>query len=123
MVGSPVDAADDVLTSAALAFVTELHDRFAIRLEHLLAERHRRQDMVFVGEPMDFLPETAAVRAGDWAIAPIPDGLADGLSGARSVDLSDGISPTWPNLMGRSVLRGTVRSGSGREACTSRRNI
>ncbi len=61
VVGTPVEAADEVLTPAALAFVTELHDRFAVRLEHLLAERQRRQDMVSVGEPLDFLPETAAV--------------------------------------------------------------
>ncbi len=63
VLGAPVDGADEILTPAALALVVELHDRFAIRREHLLAERQRRQDMVAVGEPLDFLPETAPIRA------------------------------------------------------------
>ena len=94
VVGTPVEAADEVITPAALAFVTELHDRFAVRLEHLLAERQRRQDMVSVGEPLDFLPETAAVRTGDWRVAGPPEDLGN----RQLIDLSRATSPTWSNL-------------------------
>lgn len=93
--GAPVDGADEILTPAALAFVVDLHDRFALRLEHLLAERQRRQDMVSVGEQLDFLPETADIRTGDWRLArPIQRDPPN-----RPVDLSAWCSPTWPNLM------------------------
>ncbi len=109
VLGVPVDGADEVLTPAALVLVVELHDRFAIRREHLLAERQRRQDMVAVGEPLDFLPETAAIRAGDWQVAgPVTD------AGPRPLlDLADGISPTWPNLVAaqRSAQAGPVLLG------------
>lgn len=95
VLGAPVDGADEVLTPAALALIVELHDRFALRREHLLAERQRRQDMVAVGEPLDFLPETADVRAGDWRVtAPTPEPADRPL-----LDLANGISPTWPNLV------------------------
>ena len=94
VLGAPVDGAAEVLTPAALALVVELHDRFALRREHLLAERQRRQDMVAVGEPLDFLPETAAVRSGDWRISAPAD-----LTDRRLLDLADGISPTWPTLV------------------------
>ncbi|WP_420123563.1 hypothetical protein [Nakamurella sp.] len=106
VLGAPVDGAGEVLTPAALALVVELHDRFALRREHLLAERQRRQDMVAVGEPLDFLPETAAIRAGDWqVVGPGAD------AGPRPLlDLSGGISPTWPTLVAaqRSAQAGPV---------------
>lgn len=99
VVGPALEAADDVLTPAALAFVADLHDRFALRREHLLAERQRRQDMVSVGEPLDFLPETAGVRADDWRVAPIPGELVDSWPATPVIDLSDAISPSWPHLI------------------------
>ncbi|WP_395727700.1 hypothetical protein [Nakamurella sp.] len=95
VLAAPVDGAAEILTPAALALVVDLHDRFAIRREHLLAERQRRQDMVAVGEPLDFLPETAAIRAGGWRVtAPAPDP-----PDRPVLDLADGTSPTWPNLL------------------------
>jgi len=93
VIGPPIDDAG-VLSPPALAFVADLHDRFAVRLEHLLAERQRRHDMVAVGEPLDFLPETAAIRTGDWQVAIARADLAN----HRLVDLSDTLSPTWSNL-------------------------
>lgn len=111
VVGPALEAAGDVLTPAALAFVADLHDRFALRREHLLAERQRRQDMVSVGEPMDFLPETAAVRTEDWQVAPIPGELAGTWSTVPVIDLSDSISPSWPHLIAaqRRAWTGPVR--------------
>jgi malate synthase len=95
VLGAPVDGAGEVLTPDALALVVDLHDRFAIRREHLLAERQRRQDMVAVGEPLDFLPETAGVRDGDWRVTTRAPEPVD----RRLLDLADGTSPTWPNLI------------------------
>jgi len=106
ILGGPVDGADEVLTPPALDLVVELHERYAVRLEHLLAERQRRQDMVAVGEALDFLPETAAVRAGDWRVAtPAPDP-----DDRRLLDLAGATSPTWPTLIAahRSAAGGRV---------------
>lgn len=107
VLGGPVDGAGEVLTPAALALVVELHDRFAVRRQHLLAERQRRQDMVAVGEPLDFLPETAAIRAGDWRVW----GPAAGRADRRMVDLADGTSPTWPNLLAAQLSAGPGSAG------------
>src|SRR4051812_15404442 len=75
--GPAVEGTDAVLTPAALDFLEELHVRFAARRHELLAARECRRDAVAVGQSLDFLPETAAVRAGDWTVAPIPDYLTD----------------------------------------------
>ena len=70
--GPPVDQSEEILTPAALEFLAELHDRFAARRDELLDLRQLRRDAVAVGEPMDFLAETAAIRGGTWGVAPIP---------------------------------------------------
>src|SRR5215831_17236751 len=99
-----------ILTREALAFVATLHRAFAARVAELL-ERRRRRDARF-----DFLPETAAVRAGDWKVAPLPHDLLDrrveitgpvdrkmiinALNSGASVfmaDFEDSNSPTWQN--------------------------
>ena len=61
-----------VFTPEALAFVADLVQRFGGEVESLLARRHARQARFDAGELPDFLPETAAVRAGDWTVAPLP---------------------------------------------------
>jgi malate synthase len=127
LTGPPVDGAEHLLTPAGLDFLVLLHDRFAIRREHLLSERQRRQDLVLVGEPMDFLSETADVRSSPWRVATIPGYLADrrvefvgppdtAAEALRSgapvwlADLEDGLSPTWPNLMnGQRALYDVIR--------------
>ncbi|MGS0683747.1 malate synthase A [Nakamurella sp. GG22] len=120
---------DDVLTPVALAFLEELHDRFATRRDELLAARQCRRDAVAVGGPLDFLAETADVRAGDWTVAPIPDYLKDRRveitgptdrkmtinalnSGAKVwlADLEDANTPAWSNVIsGQINLRDAVR--------------
>jgi malate synthase len=108
----------DVLTPEALAFVAGLHRRFDGRRQALLAARAERQLKFDAGELPDFLPETAAIRAGDWQIAPIPADLMDRRveitgptdrkmvinalnSGAQCfmADFEDATSPTWANLI------------------------
>ena len=63
--GPPVERSEEILTPAALDFLAGLHDTFAERRDELLARRQCRRDAVAVGEPMDFLAETADIRAGD----------------------------------------------------------
>src|SRR5687768_4630725 len=66
---------DTVLTPEALALVAKLHRAFEPRRQGLLAARVERAKRLDAGERPDFLPETAAVRAGDWKVAPLPRAL------------------------------------------------
>ena len=105
-----------ILTPEALALVASLHRQFEPRRRELLAARVERAKRLDAGEHLDFLAETAAVRAGDWKIAPIPASLEcrrveitgptdrkmviNALnSGADSymTDFEDANSPKWAN--------------------------
>ncbi|MFJ6123616.1 malate synthase A [Streptomyces griseoviridis] len=110
---------EEVLTDAALAFVAELHRRFAPRRAELLARRAERRAEIARTSTLDFLPETAAVRADDsWTVAPAPAALNDRRveitgptdrkmtinalnSGARVwlADFEDASAPTWENVI------------------------
>ena len=94
----------------------------------------RSRDRIARGEEqLDFLAETADVRAGEWTVPPPPPALADRRveitgpaapakmainalnSGARVwlADLEDACSPTWANIVGsvrnlRDAARGTL---------------
>ncbi len=110
--------AAEILTPEALDFLAGLHRAFDRRRRELLAARAARQAAFDAGETPDFLPETAAVRAGDWKVAPIPADLLDRRveitgpvdrkmiinalnSGAKvfMADFEDATSPTWNNLV------------------------
>src|SRR6266852_4402653 len=77
ILGPYVERSDEVLTPLALQLLASLQRRFNGRRMELLAARERRQAEFAAGGLPDFLPETAAVRAADWSIAPIPADLAD----------------------------------------------
>src|SRR5687767_13480590 len=66
-----------VLTPQALAFVAKLARKFEERRRELMAARARRQVEFDAGQLPDFLPETAAIRAADWKVAPAPRDLQD----------------------------------------------
>jgi malate synthase len=110
---------DEVFTEEALAFLGELHRRFNPRRAELLARRDERRAEIARTASLDFLPETAAVREGDWQVAPAPAALQDRRveitgptdqkmtvnalnSGARVwlADFEDASSPTWENVVG-----------------------
>ncbi|MBB1245713.1 malate synthase A [Streptomyces durbertensis] len=110
---------DEVLTEAALAFVAALHERFTPRRDELLARRAERRAEIARTSTLDFLPETADVRAGDWRVAEAPPALQDRRveitgptdrkmtinalnSGARVwlADFEDASAPTWQNVIG-----------------------
>ncbi|MEU3255223.1 malate synthase A [Streptomyces sp. NPDC006997] len=116
----PLPRQEEVLTDAALAFVAELHRRFTPRRDELLARRAARRTEIARTSTLDFLPETAAIRADDsWRVAPAPAALNDRRveitgptdrkmtinalnSGARVwlADFEDASSPTWENVVG-----------------------
>ena len=106
----------DILSHDALAFVAKLHRHFEARRRELMAARAARQNELDAGKLPDFLPDTAAIRAGDWKISPLPDDLLDRRveitgpvdrkmminalnSGAKSfmADFEDSNCPSWDN--------------------------
>ncbi len=117
-----------ILTPEALAFLADLVRTFRPQVEKLLHVRRQRQEARDRGASLDFLPETAAVRAGDWQVAPLPADLQDrrveitgpvdrkmiinALNSGASVfmaDFEDSNSPTWANVLdGQVNLRDAV---------------
>ncbi|MDP9953044.1 MULTISPECIES: malate synthase A [Streptomyces] len=115
----PLPRQEEVLTDAALAFVAELHRQFTPRRNELLARRGERRAEIARTSTLDFLPETAAVRADDsWKVAPAPAALSDRRveitgptdrkmtinalnSGAKVwlADFEDASAPTWENVV------------------------
>ncbi len=109
---------DRVLTPEALAFVADLARRFEPTRRQLMARREERQAKLDAGALPDFLPETKAVREGDWKIRGVPKDLLDrrveitgpttrkmiinALNSGASVfmaDFEDALSPTWDNII------------------------
>ncbi|WP_084713613.1 malate synthase A [Streptacidiphilus rugosus] len=118
VVGPAVERGDEVLTPAALAFVADLHRRFGARRRELLALRKERRARIAKTGTLNFLPETADVRAAEWQVAPAPRALDDRRveitgptdrkmainalnSGAKVwlADFEDATSPTWHNAV------------------------
>ncbi|MFD4858566.1 malate synthase A [Streptomyces atratus] len=115
----PLPRQDEVLGHAALAFVAELHRQFTPRRDELLARRGERRAEIARTSTLDFLPETAAIRADDsWKVAPAPAALNDRRveitgptdrkmtinalnSGAKVwlADFEDASAPTWENVI------------------------
>lgn len=131
---SPVDGLTDDAFSALFpdalqALLADLGDAYRGPLDQLLAQRRERQQAFNQGQTPDFDADTAAIRAGDWQVAPIPDDLLDRRveitgpvdrkmiinalnSGARvfMADCEDSSSPTWANMVnGQINLRDAVQ--------------
>jgi malate synthase len=111
-----------VLNNPALALLATLHRRFDSQRLALLGERARRQAQLDAGALPEFLSDTAAVRSGDWRIAPTPADLQDRrveITGpvdrkmiinalnapvnAFMADFEDSTSPTWTNIVSGQV--------------------
>ncbi|MEO8223747.1 MAG: hypothetical protein ABI661_03005, partial [Gammaproteobacteria bacterium] len=75
--GPAVPGAEAILNERALALVAHLHRQFNGRRLELLARRHLRQAELDAGQLPGFLADTAAIRAGAWRVAPVPDDLRD----------------------------------------------
>ena len=122
-----------VLNPGAREFLTQLARKFERRRQELLARRQVRQQEIDAGQLPDFLPETAAIREGDWTVASIPRDLLDrrveitgpvdrkmiinALNSGANVfmaDFEDSNSPTWQNnVEGQANLRDAVRGTIG----------
>ena len=110
-----------ILSTEALELVADLVRTFRPRIKELLAKRAERQarlDANGAAAELGFLAETAAVRAGDWRCAPVPEVLLErrveitgpvdrkmiinALNSGADVfmaDLEDATCPTWTNLV------------------------
>ena len=117
-----------ILTPEALGFIAGLARKFESERLSLLNKRVKRQTELETGRLFDFPAGTAAVRNGDWRIAPVPAELLDrrveitgpaerkmlinGLNAGASVymaDLEDSMTPTWHNVIeGQINLRDAV---------------
>jgi malate synthase len=115
-VTAPADG--EVLTREALDLVALLHRELNPARLELLERRRQRQAELDAGALPGFLPETKAIRHGDWRVAPAPADLQDRRceitgpvdrkmminalnSGARvfMADYEDATSPTWGNIV------------------------
>ena len=117
--GPAGDRFDEILTPDALNLIAALHRELGARRHELLAARARRQEQLSGGAMLDFLPETAAIRAdSSWRVAPPAPGLVDRRveitgptdkkmtinalnSGARVwlADFEDANTPLWENMI------------------------
>ncbi|HWF55894.1 MAG TPA: malate synthase A [Solirubrobacteraceae bacterium] len=115
----PIEAGfDEVLSAEALAFVATLQRRFGATRTRLLQARAERHARLRAGELLDFLPDTAEVRSGEWSVAAAPpdmrqrwveitgptdrkmtiNALNSGADGFMA-DFEDANSPTWTNMV------------------------
>jgi malate synthase len=119
----------EILSAEAVAFVEDLNRRFRPRRDELLARRAQRRAEIAAGGTLDFLPETADIRAGDWTVPPAPADLTDRRveitgpterkmtinalnSGAKVwlADLEDANTPHWANVVdGQQNLYDAIR--------------
>ncbi|HZN74254.1 MAG TPA: malate synthase A [Micromonosporaceae bacterium] len=122
----------EILTGEARAFVVDLQQRFGARRDELLARRAARRAEVARTGRLDFLPETAGVRAAEWTVAPAPADLTNrrveitgpterkmainALNSGANVwlaDHEDANTPHWSNVVGGQLnlydaIRGTI---------------
>ena len=120
---TPAEGSEHILTPEALEFIGELHRRFRATRDERLAARTVRRQKVSASGTLDFLPETADIRNGDWKVAEAPAALQDRRvemtgpaspakmainalnSGAKVwlADLEDACTPTWHNVVDSQV--------------------
>ena len=120
----------EILTPQAVALAAKLQRAFGGRRAELLARAvaRARHELDAGGLP-DFLPETRAIRDGDWTCAPIPADIVDrrveitgpvdrkmvinALNSGASVfmaDFEDANTPKWDNnVQGHINLRDAIR--------------
>jgi malate synthase len=142
VVGRRLDRSEEILAPDALAFLAELHQRFAGARHDRLAERMRRRFEIGNGRDPKFRDDTAAIRDdASWRVAGAGPGLEDrrveitgptdpkmtinALNSGADVwlaDQEDATSPTWANVIGgqlslRDAIRGelTFTNEAGKE--------
>jgi malate synthase len=129
IVGPAIAGQEEVFNSGAIALLDSLCSRFAAEVPQLLEKRKQKQARIDGGELPDFLPETRAIRDGDWSIRGIPQDLTDrrveitgpvdrkmiinALNANVKVfmaDFEDSLAPSWQKVVeGQINLRDAVR--------------
>ena len=119
---------EQILSPEALAFVVGLQRKFGAERLRLLGLRVERQQRIDAGEKPDFLPQTRAIRDGDWTVAPLPRDILDrrveitgpvdrkmiinALNCGANVfmaDFEDATTPSWANQVeGQINLRDAI---------------
>jgi malate synthase len=118
VVAPQTEAAEEILTPAALAFLAGLQRDLGPGRDEILAARVEQAQWLAAGGLPDFLADTAGVRQGDWQVAPVPSDLADrrveitGPTDAKMIinalnsgakvfmaDFEDANSPRWDNMV------------------------
>ena len=116
LIGSRLD--EEILSDQALAFVAALDREFGPRRRDLLAARSGRQAALDDGGTLDFEPQTAVIRNGDWRVVGPAHDLTDrrveitgpvdakmvinALNSGANVfmaDFEDATTPTWENVV------------------------
>src|SRR5438445_9791453 len=119
----------EILTPDAVGLAAKLQRAFGDRRTKLLARRAQRQAELDAGKLPTFLPETHAIREGNWTCAAIPADILDrrveitgpvdrkmivnALNSGASVfmaDFEDANTPKWANnVQGQLNLRDAIR--------------
>ncbi|OXR99703.1 malate synthase A [Shewanella algae] len=127
--GAEIPQQQSLFTEGALNFLEALCREFAPEVTCLLEKREQRQQRIDGGELPDFLPQTRAIRDGDWQIRGIPADLKDrrveitgpvdrkmiinALNANVKVfmaDFEDSLAPSWQKVVeGQINLRDAVR--------------
>ena len=112
------DDSADILTPAALDFLTRLHREVEPVRTKLLANRGEVAERLRHGGSLDFLSETTGIRDAEWRVAEVPEDLRvrkveitgptdrkmviNALNSGASVymaDFEDANTPTWHNMV------------------------
>lgn len=127
--GEYIPGQEVVLNEGALNLLEVLCREFAQEVPALLAGRKAKQEQIDAGHLPDFLPQTRAIRDGEWQIRGIPSDLQDrrveitgpvdrkmiinALNANVKVfmaDFEDSLAPSWQKVVeGQVNLRDAVR--------------
>ncbi|MCG9697225.1 malate synthase A [Shewanella sp. Isolate11] len=127
--GKTIPGQDVVLNEGALNLLEVVCREFASEVPTLLAARKTKQAQIDAGHLPDFLPQTRAIRDGEWQIRGIPQDLQDrrveitgpvdrkmiinALNANVKVfmaDFEDSLAPSWEKVIeGQINLRDAVR--------------
>jgi len=72
---APVEGAAEVFTPAFLEYLVHLHDRFAPRIEELMARRAEALRRALTEGRLPAHPPAGPATRGDWTVPPVPDEL------------------------------------------------
>ncbi|EGM70727.1 malate synthase A [Shewanella sp. HN-41] len=129
IVGKDIPGQEVIFTEGAIALLESLCREFGDEVPALLAKRKDKQARIDKGALPDFLPETRAIRDGEWQIRGIPKDLLDrrveitgpverkmvinALNANAKVfmaDFEDSLAPSWQKVVeGQINLRDAVR--------------